>query len=184
VVILLALIVGLTGIKLAQDYRPTAPGVERSLLSDDVGQAQTIRRLHEASLFLLILASLGAAITTILARRRAGVTDRRRWVAAVGAIGMVLAAVAASYTWELVQWGQLALWAVTVDPGIDGLWFAAFNDQVQFVLIDGLEVSQTTYAVWTIAHLALPLAVIAGAGAACTPVLRRTPTNIDVAPGH
>lgn len=172
VVVVLALGVGLTGIWLARNYRPVAPGADRLLLSADVRQADTIRRLHEASLFLLLVASVGAVVAVIGARWRGAISGRQR-LAMAGAVGTLLAALVTSYSWELVQWDQLALWAVSVEPGIGGLWFAAFDDQVRFILIGDVEVSQQTYAVWTVVHLTLPLAVIAAAAAASSSVLRR-----------
>jgi hypothetical protein len=60
-----------------------------------------------------------------------------------------------------VKWDQLALRAVTVGTGIHGLWYAAFNHEVRFVLIDGAEVDQSSFAPWAVVHLVVPFLVLA-----------------------
>ena len=55
-----------------------------------------------------------------------------------------------------VEWDQLALSSVTVDSDIDGYWTAAFGDDVLFVLIGDVEVSQGDYGAVLVAHLAAP----------------------------
>ena len=56
-----------------------------------------------------------------------------------------------------VEWDQLALSSVTVGSNIDGYWPAAFGDDVLFVLIGDVEVSQGEYGAVLIAHLAAPV---------------------------
>ena len=59
-------------------------------------------------------------------------------------------------TRPLVEWDQLAIWAVTVGSDIDGYWTAAFGGDVRFVLMGNTEVSQGEYGAVLIIHLAAP----------------------------
>lgn len=47
----------------------------------------------------------------------------------------------------------MALWAVTVGSHTEGMWLAAFSDDVRFVLIRGMEISQGTLRLWFIVHI-------------------------------
>lgn len=84
-----------------------------------------------------------------------------------------VAAVVALWTRPLVQWDQLALWAVTTGTNADGYWYAAFNDEVRFVLVDGAEISQGQYAPAAVAHLVAPFLGAVALTAACVVLIRR-----------
>jgi hypothetical protein len=68
--------------------------------------------------------------------------------------------------WQQVRWEQLALRAVTVGDDIDGLWYAAFSDQVRFAFVNGRgEVPPGDMAPWVIVHLLAPVLALAAVAA-------------------
>lgn len=84
-------------------------------------------------------------------------------------------------TRSLVQWDQLALWAVTVGGDLDGYW-PAVGDGVRFVLVAGTEVDPGEYGVLLAVHLVAHVVGLAAAvGAAVTLVGRgRSRRPVDV----
>ena len=116
---------------------------------------------HRWSAIVWMLAAAGTVVALAVLAATAGTT--RRTVLAVGGTVMAgIGAVVALATRALVQWDQLALWAVTVGDGLDG-YRTVFDDGVRFVLIDGVEVAPGDYGVALAVHL---LAHVVGAVAA------------------
>ena len=71
------------------------------------------------------------------------------------------------FTGFLLRWDQLALWAVTVGTNnVRGAWYAAFSGEVRFILAGGVEITQGTYRLWFLAHVAMLAAALAAALAA------------------
>jgi hypothetical protein len=70
------------------------------------------------------------------------------------ALGAVLATVA---TRGSVQFEQLAISEVAVASELSGYWYAAFDDGVRFLIVDGVEVRQRPYATAVVVHLAAPV---------------------------
>jgi hypothetical protein len=62
-----------------------------------------------------------------------------------------------------------------IPEGDHGMWTAAFDDRVRFVLIGGAEISQGTLRLWFIVHGAV-LAVVLGATLAT--VIRAGPRRV------
>lgn len=155
---------GAAGAVLARVYRPHAPGVEVALISADARDTERWLDWQLYALTALLVAAVAALVVTWMLRRRGG-PAAPTVLAAAG----VVSAAAALWTRPLVQWDQLALWAVTVGDGISGYWYAAFNGGVRFLLIDGAEVSQGQYAPALMVHLAAP--VLATVTLACAALL-------------
>jgi hypothetical protein len=118
------------------------------------------------------IGSLAAAAITLLVVGSLRKTGLRSLVAFGAATMAVATAVVGLWTRRLVQWDQLALWAVATGTNAYGYWYASFNDGVRFVLVDGAEVSQTEYATAVIAHVAAPLLGIAALAMVVVAVIR------------
>jgi quinol-cytochrome oxidoreductase complex cytochrome b subunit len=115
---------------------------------------QWIRTVHEVTAIALLAVAVALVVLAILRR---GTTGAPGVVAGVG----VLVTVGGAYVLgRLLPWDQLALWAVTTARG-SGLGVAmTFNSRVKYVLIDGREVSASTYHWWAMAHVALSALVV------------------------
>lgn len=132
-----------TGLVLSTSYRPNQAG-------------ESMQDVHRISAGLLVCVGLAALVAAI----GWTVSARRRPWSAAPASALFGAVVAASFTGYLLPWDQLALWSVTVGSDVDGVWSAAFDDGVRFVLVGGAEISPSTYRFWVIAHLGLALAAV------------------------
>jgi quinol-cytochrome oxidoreductase complex cytochrome b subunit len=98
----------------------------------------------------------------------------RRSRLSIGTAALALVAAAATVlTRPLVQWDQLALWAVTVGTDVHGYWYAAHDDSVRFLLIGSSEVTQGQYAPMVLLHVLAPVVGAIGAAATAVLVLRR-----------
>lgn len=140
------------GLVLADSYRPHAPGAEVSLLPRQVRDSDRWSDWHLVASVVFVIAAIALLVVIwLLCRRQTGT----RALLAMCAVGCSTAVVVL-WTRPMVRWDQLALWAVTVGTNVSGYWYAAFDDGVRFVLIDGSEVSQGQYAPALIAHLVAP----------------------------
>jgi quinol-cytochrome oxidoreductase complex cytochrome b subunit len=154
----LFILLTITGIFLMFFYRPTA-GAEQELayldmqnLRDNVTFGDLVRNMHRWAAHLMVL-------TTFLHMARVfyhGAYKAPRefnWV--VGVLLLVLTLLLA-FTGYLLPWDQLALWAVTVGTSMAG-FTPIFGQQVQFVLLGGVEIGPPTLLRWYVLHvLALP----------------------------
>jgi quinol-cytochrome oxidoreductase complex cytochrome b subunit len=173
----LATLVG--AVVLASDYRPSGPA-EAWHRAEPIRSSDGWERMQQWAAAAAVLAGL-AAVVLLLALVVRG-TIRRGWVPLSAAVIAAGAAVTALATRSLVQYDQLALWAVTVGDDIAGYWFAAFDDGVRFVIVDGTEVDQGSYARALVVHLAMPAvaALVAGLGVVSLLVTgRHPPTSAD-----
>jgi quinol-cytochrome oxidoreductase complex cytochrome b subunit len=146
VLALLLVVLAVTGVALSTGYRPVAPGADGS-----TGLAADVHRLAASLAQSVVLVAVVAALGWSYQ------VGRRAWP---GPAIVLLLVLATSFTGGLLPYDQLGLWAVTTGDSIDGVWSAAFDDAVRFVLIGGVEVSQATYQRSFVAHL-----VLAGAAA-------------------
>lgn len=146
------LVMTLTGVRLADTYRPNSSG------SVDV--------LHNAGLVALGLGLAIAVGGAVRALPSAEVSVRRRLAVAV-ALGLgILAGLAGWLTGPLVAWDNLAVRSVTVVGDVSGWWSAAYGDDLAFVLVGGSEVSPSEYASAMWVHLLAPVvATLSAAGA-------------------
>ena len=111
--------------------------------------------LHETALlvaFMAVLVWTAAAATVVRVRTRGA-----NWVVVTATAITVASCAVASYSWFLVRWDQIALRSVTVGENHAGLWKAATLDDVRFLLVGGTEVSQRSYLVALLVHLAAPV---------------------------
>ncbi len=154
----LFILLTITGIFLMFFYRPTA-GAEQELayldmqnLRDNITFGDLVRNMHRWAAHLMVL-------TTFLHMARVfyhGAYKAPRefnWV--VGVLLLVLTLLLA-FTGYLLPWDQLAFWAVTVGTSMGG-FTPIFGQQVQFVLLGGVEIGPPTLLRWYVLHvLALP----------------------------
>jgi quinol-cytochrome oxidoreductase complex cytochrome b subunit len=159
VLVLLAIslvVLVVSGVYLWFRYEPTAAAAWPTVRSLD--QAPTwssrMRTTHRVASFLTIALALAAAI--LLVGRRID-TGRR---GAVAGVGVLVTALAASFTGYLLPWDQLALWAVTVGSNMRGVQ-ATFDTRVKYLLLGSREISLGTYRFWAISHLVLGALVAA-----------------------
>jgi quinol-cytochrome oxidoreductase complex cytochrome b subunit len=140
----LAVVLVVSGVWLWFHYHPV-PAAWNVTANEHLRDEQRWRIVHQlASTLTLGLAGLLAVLLVV-----------RRWRSLLPAAGIVLVVAAAAFTGQLVAWDQLSLRAVTVGSNYYGLR-GAFDDQVVFVLVDGVEVAATTFRRWAVVHVALP----------------------------
>lgn len=142
----LVAVLAVTGLSLVGDYRPTAPGADLPL---DQGLHQLAATLLQAVALLAVVSALGWSYGS----------GRRVWIGPAVVLVLVMAA---SVTGQRLPWDQLALWAVTLGSGVEGVWYAAFDKSVRFVLVDGGELSPSSYRRDVLLHLAAGGAVAVG----------------------
>lgn len=141
-VVLVAALIA-TGVWLALAYRPGAP----SFVTEPHHHASPVRFAHRWTAIALIPCAVALLVVSVRGRR---------WMLPAGLSALALVA---AFTGPQLAWDQLALRAVTVNRDVRGTLFAAFNDQVRFVLVDGYEVSQAAYRNALGVHVAVALAV-------------------------
>lgn len=145
-----------TGAYLFVRYRPTAAQSwgELEAMFGRVPLEQRVRRWHRVTSTLTLWTAVALAAALVFRS-----STRRRVHAVIAGIGTVAGIAAASYTGYLLAWDQLALWAITVGTNMAGstwLW----HDDVRFVLVNGMEISVRTFAVWTVVHLSLGVVLL------------------------
>jgi quinol-cytochrome oxidoreductase complex cytochrome b subunit len=134
-------------------YQPRAAQQWADLARKSSGDSSWIRTMHRYTADITLVLALSTLVLLIGSRIR---TSRRGVVAGVG---VLVTAVAASITGDLLPWDQLALWAVTVGSNsINGVQ-ATFDSRVKYILIGTREVSPGTYHFWSIAHVVLGVLV-------------------------
>ncbi|CAN5135214.1 hypothetical protein BH24ACT1_BH24ACT1_08280 [soil metagenome] len=146
-VAVVAAVLAVTGVWLTFTYRPSAAQAWTDL---DIAPAGTDwpRLIHQVATALLVLLVIALLVV--------GVVATRRWRSATA---LLVTTIALAYTGLLLPWDQVALWAVTVGTNYQGMLSAAFSDDVRFVLIRGVEISQGTLRLWFLVH-AVALALI------------------------
>lgn len=153
---LLGLATVLFGAVLADAYRPGPAFNEPVDGPPAVVRSRAWTDRHDLAVTLFLLANGVAVVAALFVATRGA--DRRRAAALIA--GPVVAfgtAVLTMATRGAVQFEQLAISAVAVASDLSGYWYAAFDDNVRFVVLDGVEVSQGTYATAVVVHLAAPV---------------------------
>jgi hypothetical protein len=140
-------------------YRPAPPAPWSDTALDPSGGTDVWLGLHAS---VAAVAGMGAFAFFLLLVWPTGrrVPWRRPLPVAAAALATLACAVAI-LTRDLVGWDQLALWSVNTGEDISGYWVAAVDDRVRFVLVDGQEIGQSTYARSLVAHLVSPLVAAA-----------------------
>jgi quinol-cytochrome oxidoreductase complex cytochrome b subunit len=154
----LFILLTVTGIFLMFFYRPAAGAGNEIAYLDMQNLRQTVqfgdlvRNMHRWAAHLMVF-------TTFLHMARVfyhGAYKPPRefnWV--VGVILLLLTLLLA-FTGYLLPWDQLAMWAVAVGTSMAG-FTPVFGQQVQFVLLGGVEIGPETLLRWYVLHvLALP----------------------------
>lgn len=149
-VVVMGAVLAVTGVWLTFNYRPNAAQAWSDVTDADIG-TDWPRLVHQMA--TVVLVPLVVAFLVV------GAVASERWRSA-GAL--VITTLALAYTGLLLPWDQLALWAVTVGTNYQGMFGAAFDDDVRFVLLNGVEISQATLAFWLVVHAAVLPVVFAG----------------------
>lgn len=160
-------------VALSFGYRPTGA----QAWDGDVpghGEDPWVRIQRVAALVAAVLALASVVALAVLASRSSGRDRQRAAIGLGGTVAALVGAVVALLTRSLVQWDQLALWAVTVGGGLDGYW-TALDDGVRFVLVDGVEVDRGDYAVALGVHLLAHVVAVVGTLGALAAVAWRRP---------
>lgn len=152
-----ALVATVAGLVLADIYRPHAPGVPSAELPSALRRSDRWTDWHRISSAALVIAATVVLALVVALVIRGQVGGRRRNALLLGAAAVAtLMSVVTVLTRPLVEWDQLAIWAVTVGSDIDGYWTAAFGGDVRFVLMGNTEVPQGEYGAVLIVHLVAP----------------------------
>lgn len=144
-----------SGAVLADVYRPHAAGVE--LTDPGSRRVDVCTAWHLRATWVFLAAAIGCLAAVAWLVMRAALHRAVRVVAPAGLLVASTAAVVILLTQRLVAYQQLALRSVTTGSHIQGYWFAAFDQDVLYLLVDGVEVAQDEYAPVLVAHLAAPV---------------------------
>ena len=128
---------------LTATYRPGSSGATEAWLV-----------AHEAAASIGGMAAFAFFLLLVWPVRRP--VPWRRPAPIVASAVATFAVAAAILTRDLVAWDNLAFWAVVVGSDISGYWVAAFDDGVRFIVVDGQEIGQSTYARALVVHLLAP----------------------------
>ena len=146
-----SLIVLASGLLLVFFYRPSGE-TEIFQLEEGFNPAVFLQSTHQSTTWIWF-ALLAAIVILEFAKRTVG-----SGVLLSVTLGV---AIGVTFTGFLLPWDQLALNAVTVGTDIEG--FAPVvgpGNDVQFVLLDGAEVSVSTFRLWFFVHISLGVLVL------------------------
>lgn len=148
-----------TGVHQIFFYRPTASAAyaDMEALRAEVTLGLIVRRAHQWFGWLALLAPIVGIVVALMQR---GLRQSAPWV-------LLLPLTAAMIlTGSLLPWDHFALWAVTAGTNMRG-FTPLLGDDVRFVLLDGVEISPTTFYRWALLHIAvlpaITIATVAGA---------------------
>lgn len=139
IVVLFAVLV-VTGVALSFTYRPVD---------------QVLRTIHSGASAVLVLNTIALLVAGLGLISSRALRDGARLRAAGGLSVLVGALIGLAFTGPLLAWDQLALAPVEVGGGYDGIWAGAFDDDVLFLIINGVQVEQGSYAWWAVTHAVL-----------------------------
>lgn len=146
------------GVVLADIYRPHAPDADLADLPPNLRRSASWSDWHLRATVVFLATTIGASAVVVWLMYRAERLIVRRAVVLVCSVAAVTAALVTLLTRGLVEWDQLALRRVIVGSNISGYWFAAFDDDIRYVLVGNSEVSQSQYVPALLAHLGAPMA--------------------------
>jgi quinol-cytochrome oxidoreductase complex cytochrome b subunit len=155
----LFILLTITGIFLMFFYRPAAGAggtelayIDMQNLRDSVVFGDLVRNMHRWGAHLMVF-TVFLHMARVFYHGAYKPPREFNWV--IGVILLVLTLLL-SFTGYLLPWDQLALWAVQVGTQMAG-FTPVFGQQVQFVLIGGVEIGPDTLIRWYVLHvLALP----------------------------
>jgi hypothetical protein len=163
----------LISLALAGVYRPATPSGWADAAPVSTSASDALVVVHTAAAAIAGMAAFAFLLVLVWPTGRAAPWRRRSSIAA--AVVATLTCAAAIATRDLLAWEQLALSEVVVGTDLSGYWDAAVDDRVRFVLVDGAEVAQSTYARTLAVHLVSPLIAAAALALAIVSVRRVTP---------
>ena len=152
----LFILLTVTGIFLMFFYRPAAgPGTEIAFadmqaLSQEIYFGDFVRNMHRWGAHLMVL-TVFLHMARVFYHGAYKPPREFNWV--VGVI-LLLLTLLLSFTGYLLPWDQLALWAVAVGTSMMG-FTPVFGQQVQFVLLGGVEIGADTLIRWYVLHVLL-----------------------------
>jgi quinol-cytochrome oxidoreductase complex cytochrome b subunit len=152
----LFILLTITGIFLMFFYRPAAgPGTELAFadmqaLSQEIYFGDFVRNMHRWGAHLMVL-TVFLHMARVFYHGAYKPPREFNWV--VGVI-LLLLTLLLSFTGYLLPWDQLALWAVAVGTSMMG-FTPVFGQQVQFVLLGGVEIGADTLIRWYVLHVLL-----------------------------
>ena len=121
------------------------------------GAAAGFARVHHWAALGLIVVGAGWCLVTIVDGRRRGVT--RRLAPLLAFVTAAFATFAAWVTGPLLAWDQVALWAVVVNPHVEGVWFGGVP--AKFVIVGDHEYTVSSIRQAAVVHVALGALVAA-----------------------
>ena len=162
--------VAVTGFLLADRYRPGAS-------FDDPEQFQPGRlvEVNEAVIGVLSGLALALVMATVVPRVRRAF--RLSWWSAGAALVAFVATFITGVTRDQVQYEQLGLWAVTVGTDLEG-YRVVTDDDVRFAVVNGTEVTPSTYETILVVHLVAPLVVLLALAVIGWDLRRRRPPAV------
>jgi quinol-cytochrome oxidoreductase complex cytochrome b subunit len=157
----LFILLTVTGIFLMFFYRPTA-GSGNELAYADMQRlirvvtfGDFVRNMHRWAAHLMVF-TVFLHMARVFYHGAYKPPREFNWV--VGVILLLLTLLLA-FTGYLLPWDQLAMWAVAVGTAMAG-FTPVFGQQVQFVLLGGVEIGPETLLRWYVLHvLALPFVI-------------------------
>jgi quinol-cytochrome oxidoreductase complex cytochrome b subunit len=158
----LFILLTVTGIFLMFFYRPSAGAGQELAYADmqritaGVQFGDLVRNMHRWAGHLMVL-TVFLHMARVFYHGAYKPPREFNWV--VGVILLFLTMLLA-FTGYLLPWDQLAIWAVTVGTSMAG-FTPVFGQQVQFVLLGGVEIGPETLLRWYVLHvLALPFVLV------------------------
>jgi quinol-cytochrome oxidoreductase complex cytochrome b subunit len=165
-------LLGGTGVWLAARYRPDVSSVvvANGRSGPRIHGGGRVDDLHRVLAVAAVIAAAGLVLSLAQAvgQRRRG-AGAALWLSAAATVA-VLVGIVSGYR---LPWFSLALSAVRVDLNLRGVWSAAFNPIVRFVITKQGERTQSTYRSIVLIHLFAVPAVVAISGLAIFVVARR-----------
>lgn len=141
-----------TGFLLADRYRPGA-----RFGDPEQFEPGRLVEVNEAVIGVLSGLALALVMATVVPRVRRAF--RLSWWSAGAALVAFVATFITGVTREELQYDQLGLWAVTVGADLEG-YRVATGDDVRFAIVNGTEVTPSTYEAVLVVHLVAPLVVL------------------------
>jgi quinol-cytochrome oxidoreductase complex cytochrome b subunit len=157
--ILLAMILGITGVMLMFVYTPSPDQAYESLvaLQTEVFFGNLIRNLHHWSANLMVIVAVLHLLRVFYTH---GFASPREFNWVMG-VALLLLVIAANFTGYLLPWDQLAYWAITVGTSLIG-YIPLIGEPLTRLLLGGSEVGAATLTNFYGLHVAMiPLSIFA-----------------------
>lgn len=145
----------ISGFVLTKIYVPPLEGLGAASHAAQVARSAHWGHWHRRAIGVFLVASVcGFGVGVVRMWRSVG---RWRGLALAGSAVAASVAVVTLVTESIVEWDQLALYAITDKVPGSGYWTAAFSQNVRFILSNNTQVSQNWYQIVLVVHLAAPV---------------------------